>query len=228
MRGGLRVVRGPTVLTLDLRAAARDGVPVLGPIRLDMAEGETVALTGPSGIGKSTLLRVVAGLGRAEGRVEAAEPVAMVFQEPTLLPWRTARDNLRIAARVTAPQADGWLERVGLPGLGARFPRSLSLGQQRRLSLARAFAARPRLLLMDEPFVSLDPETADAMMGLFARLRQDSGVAALIVTHVEVEAERLASRIAVLGGRPAGIVSERQNDGAYRHASASGVASSGS
>lgn len=224
----LRVVRGAPVLTLDLRGAARAGAPVLGPLRLVVTEGETVALTGPSGIGKTTLLRLVAGLGRGEGRVDVAGRVAMVFQEPTLLPWRSARDNLRIAARVGAGEADGWLERVGLGGLGARHPRSLSLGQQRRLSLARAFAARPRLLLMDEPFVSLDPATAAAMMDLFAGLRRGSGVATLLVTHVEAEAERLASRIVTLGGRPAGIVAERQNEGAYRQESASGVASSGS
>lgn len=224
----LRVVRGPAALSLDLAEARRGGVPVLGPLRLDVAEGETVALTGPSGIGKTTLLRLVAGLEPSDGRVAVAGRVAMVFQEPTLLPWRSASDNLRIAARVDAAEAGRWLERVGLGGLGARHPRSLSLGQQRRLSLARAFAARPALLLMDEPFVSLDPETALAMMDLFARLRRGSGVATLLVTHVEAEAERLATRIVTLGGRPAGIVAQRQNKGAYRQESASGVASSGS
>ena len=224
----LRVVQGAPVLRLDLRGAARDGAPVLGPVRLDVTEGETLALTGPSGIGKTTLLRLVAGLGRGDGRVDVSGPVAMVFQEPTLLPWRSAHDNLRIATGIGHEEAEAWLTRVGLDRLGRRYPRSLSLGQQRRLSLARAFAARPRLLLMDEPFVSLDPETALAMMDLFARLRRGSGVATLLVTHVEAEAERLATRIATLGGRPATIVAERQNKGAYRQESASGVASSGS
>lgn len=225
---GLRVVRPRPVLSLAIEGASRGGAPVLGPIRLEVEEGETVAITGPSGVGKTTLLRVVAGFERARGEARVEGPVAMVFQEPTLLPWRSARDNLRITARIGAEEADRWLERVGLAGLGRRRPNAMSLGQQRRLSLARAFAARPRLLLMDEPFVSLDAPTAEAMMDLFARLRRGSGAATLLVTHAEAEAKRLATRIVTLGGRPATVVADRQNMGLYRHSSASGVASSGS
>lgn len=226
-RPGLRVVGPPAILSLDLDGAARGGAPVLGPLRLEVGRGETLAVTGPSGIGKTTLLRVMAGLDAARGRVSLPARRALVFQEPTLLPWRTARANLVIAARVSPDAAEAWLERVGLGGLGDRHPGHLSLGQQRRLGLARAFASEPDLMLMDEPFVSLDPESAEAMMDLFARLRRASGVATVLVTHSEAEARRLASRIVRLGGRPAGIVEDAQNAGRSRHPSASGTASSG-
>ena len=214
------------VLSLDLTGHRRGGVAVLGPVTVSVGARETVALTGPSGIGKTTLLRLIAGLEPAQGRIRTAGKVAMVFQEPTLLPWRSALDNLCLTAKVAPAEARALLAEVGLGGLEARFPGQLSLGQQRRLSLARAFAARPALLLMDEPFVSLDPALADEMMSLFVRLRTARPLATLIVTHVEAEAERLASRILRLGGTPATIVEDRQNKGAYFQWSASGVTTS--
>ena len=211
------------VLSLDLTGHRRGGIAVLGPVTLSVGARETVALTGPSGIGKTTLLRLIAGLEPARGRIRTTGTVAMVFQEPTLLPWRSALDNLCLTAKVAPTEARALLAEVGLGGLEARFPGQLSLGQQRRLSLARAFAARPALLLMDEPFVSLDPALADEMMSLFEQLRSARPLATLIVTHVEAEAERLASRILRLGGHPATIVEDRQNKGAYVRLSASDV-----
>jgi len=118
------------------------------------------------------------------------------------------------------------LAEVGLSERSEAFPNTLSLGQQRRLSLARAFAIKPDLLLMDEPFVSLDPELVEEMMALFAKLRAAHKVTTIIVTHVESEAKRLASRIVTLGGSPGQIISDVQNNGAYFQLSASGATSS--
>jgi NitT/TauT family transport system ATP-binding protein len=170
--------------------------------------GETVALTGRSGVGKTSLLRAVAGLGGDwDGAIDAPARVAMVFQEPTLLPWRSAEANIRLTTGASAERARAALASVGLSGREGAFPNALSLGQQRRLSLARAFAADPDLILLDEPFVSLDRETAGAMMDLFVRLQAQTGTAALLVTHVEAEAERLATRILRLQGSPATLAS---------------------
>ena len=150
----------------------------------------------------------------------------MVFQEPVLLPWRTAADNLWLTTGIGRSAAGQALAEVGLSGLGSRYPGELSLGQQRRLALARAFAVRPELLLMDEPFVSLDAAMAQEMMSLFAALRARYPVTTVLVTHAPEEAQALATRIVRLEGAPATIVSDVQNSGAYFQLSASGVTSS--
>lgn len=191
-------------MRLEIDGRAFGERQVLGRVSLSLARGERVALLGPSGIGKTTLMRIVAGLDRGfQGRREVPERLAMVFQEPTLLPWRSAEANLTLPTGASATEAARLMAAVGLAGREAAYPRQLSLGQQRRLALARAFAARPDILLMDEPFASLDAETAGRMLDLTDRLLGDSGAGLILVTHDPAHAARLGARALTLSGAPA-------------------------
>ncbi|MEL7166291.1 MAG: ATP-binding cassette domain-containing protein [Pseudomonadota bacterium] len=204
------VVMAPAVIDLALRSVLLDGAHVLGALDLRVGAGETVAILGPSGIGKTTLLRVMAGLEpQFDGTRTAHGSMAIMFQEPTLLPWRNARDNITIATGHTAP--DALLDEVGLAGRGDALPGQLSLGQQRRLALARALALSPDLLLLDEPFVSLDTDLHHDMISLVASVQARHRMATVLVTHDLDEATALATRIITLGGQPAQIVAERAN-----------------
>lgn len=195
------------MIAVDIASKSFGGDEVLRDVRFRVGPGEVVAVLGPSGIGKSTLLRIVAGIDRAfRGSVERPERLAMVFQEPVLLPWRTVGENLTLIHPELGPEgAAEALARVGVEAKAGQFPGQLSLGQQRRVALARAFAGRPEALVLDEPFVSLDPATAEEMLALTERLIAEARPATLFVTHSEAEARRLGTRTLRLAGRPATI-----------------------
>lgn len=197
------------MLDLTVREKTFDGRPVLAPLHLRVAAGERVALMGPSGVGKTTLLSIAAGLDRrfkgirhvGDGRL------GMVFQEPRLLPWRSVLDNLLLCDPPGGETAcRGLLRDVGLGEWVEAWPEQLSLGMQRRVAVARAFCVRPALVFMDEPFASLDADTAGGLRDLAGRLLRDSGAALLMVTHDPADAERLADRIIRLAGCPAALV----------------------
>lgn len=198
-------------MRVNVRSKAFGKTLVLKDISFDVQKGETLAILGPSGIGKSTLLALIAGTDTAfEGSVDRPQQMAIVFQEPTLLPWRSVLENITlIYPDLSSKDANAALERVGIGSKGDMFPGQLSLGQQRRLALARAFAGSPDLLIMDEPFVSLDAEMAEEMLSLTEELIRDARPATIFVTHAETEATRLASRILTLGGSPATITNEK-------------------
>jgi ABC-type nitrate/sulfonate/bicarbonate transport system ATPase subunit len=187
---------------------------VLKQLRLAVEPGEIVALIGPSGCGKTTLLNIVAGLDSDfAGRLELAPGmrIAYVFQEPRLLPWRTVEDNLRLVLD-GVPEADGRiaaaLAEIGLEGAGKVFASRLSLGMARRVALARAFVIRPGLLLLDEPYVSLDEPTAHRLRLLLLDLLAAHATTAIFVTHNLREAIMVAHRLMFLSASPARIAAE--------------------
>ncbi|MDX0904811.1 ABC transporter ATP-binding protein [Sinorhizobium medicae] len=198
------------MIKVDVRRKAFGEEEVLRAIRFEMETGETVAILGPSGIGKSTLLRLIVGIDTGfEGKITRPEKIAMVFQEPVLLPWRSVVENLTLVHPQLGTQAAlTALERTGIADKARLFPGQLSLGQQRRLALARAFAGRPELLVMDEPYVSLDPAMAEDMLSLTEALIAETAPAVILVTHSEAEARRLARRCLRLAGKPATIIEE--------------------
>ncbi|RBP12928.1 NitT/TauT family transport system ATP-binding protein [Roseiarcus fermentans] len=186
-------------------------VEILSNLAFRLDAGEVGALIGPSGCGKSTAMRIVAGLDSAfEGAVARPQgPLGMVFQEPRLLPWRSVEDNIRLAAPdIGEAEFAALLKRLSLADHRAHFPSELSLGLARRVALARAFAVRPSLLLLDEPFVSLDAPLARALRGELLALVGERAVTTVLVTHDVEEAIRLADRIFVLSPRPARVIGE--------------------
>ncbi len=204
-------------------APQEDGRLVLDDIHIRLQAGEFLVLLGPSGCGKSTLLNIVAGLDRDfEGRIDWHEALAgtgarlgFVFQNPRLLPWLTVRDNIALVLDdplAQKAQIDALLEATGLSEFSHYHPAQLSIGMQRRAALARAFVVQPSLLIMDEPFVSLDAPTAVQLRRLLLDILAVRRATVVFVTHDLHEAAMLADRVLFLSTSPARVVAEARID----------------
>ena len=200
------------------------GPAVLANVTLTAQPGDFVALIGPSGCGKTTLLRLLAGLmPPSAGAVtldgivpsEARNRLAFIFQEPTLLPWRTVRRNVELplqlgrkSGKKEINRAEELLKLVGLEQASAQFPRQLSGGMKMRVSLARALALAPKLLLLDEPFGALDEITREHLNEELLAIRQELRWTAFFVTHSVAEAVFLSTRIVVMSANPGRVHTE--------------------
>ncbi len=194
-------------------------VHALGPVDLDLAAGEFFSVVGPSGCGKSTLLDVLAGLSKPtqgsitfEGRAVAGtvpEGVGVVFQEDASFPWLTVRRNVAFGLRQSRldpteikVRVDHALAFMGLGSFSAHYPAQLSGGMRQRVCIARTLVARPRLILLDEPFGALDQQTRLLMGEELLRLWRESGATVLLITHALDEAAMLSDRVGVMSARP--------------------------
>ncbi len=188
---------------------------VLKDVTFQVEPRSFVIITGPSGGGKSTLLNIVAGLDPDyEGEVTLSDPnsvIGYIFQSPRLLPWRTVEQNIRLALPEGDPKLvriPEMLRQVGLEAAASQYPERLSLGMQRRAALARGFITEPDILLMDEPFVSLDDPTAQGLRELLIELWNRPPTTVLFVTHDRAEAVMLGTRILRLAAPGATIVQD--------------------
>ncbi|MDA9443131.1 nitrate ABC transporter ATPase [Bradyrhizobium sp. CCBAU 51745] len=214
-----------TALAVNLRGVTKvydNGVMALGPLDLAVPKGEFISLLGPSGCGKSTALRLIAGLSpassgavrvsRHEGDVQIGHGIGFVFQEPTLMPWTSVRENVRLPLKLGGiakaegrARADAALASVGLADFADAFPRELSGGMKMRVSLARALVTDPDILLMDEPFAALDEITRFRLNNDLLALWRSLGKTVIFVTHSVFESVYLSQRVVVMTARPGRI-----------------------
>ena len=210
--GGRRMELDVFVARKALRTASGQSRVVLHDVAFSLRQGEICALLGPSGCGKTMLLRLIAGLDTDfEGRIVLPSPhrIGMVFQEPKLLPWRSVGQNLRLVGSSSENDLAEIAAALRLSDHLDHFPGELSLGLARRVAIARAFAVKPDLLLLDEPFVSLDAALAAQLRDELLALVLKRKATTLIVTHAVEEAISLADRIIVLSAAPGRIVADR-------------------
>jgi NitT/TauT family transport system ATP-binding protein len=205
------------------------GHTALQDVNLEVAEGELLSIVGPSGCGKSTLLRCIAGLIRpAQGRIvldgteitDVPDNLAVVFQDysRSLLPWLSVRDNVALPLRRRGKPkaerrsaAEQALATVGLSGAADKYPWQLSGGMQQRVSIARALAYKPALLIMDEPFGSVDAQTREDLEDLVLQVREE-GMTILLVTHDIDESVYVGDRVAVLSRGPGTVIADLRVD----------------
>jgi len=214
----------PEIALESVTKRFRSAAVALQNISLTVRRGEFVTLLGPSGCGKSTLLKLVSGLSPVtEGNisvngmtpVNARELISFIFQDATLLPWRTVEQNVGLgleldysARQLRKDRVEKMLDLVGLANVASRYPRQLSGGMKMRVSIARALVSRPRILLMDEPFAALDEMTRDRLNEELLRLHEEQKWTVLFVTHSVSEAVFLSSRVVILAPHPGRVAHE--------------------
>ena len=216
--------RPPAVEVLSAEKVFANGTRALAPVDLSIAEGEFLTLIGPSGCGKSTLLKLIANLIQpSDGRIlwwrgdfgqvgQSGRGFAFVFQEPTLMPWARVDTNVRLPLDLADvprgkadPRVSDAIARVGLSAFARHYPRQLSGGMRMRVSIARALATNPNLLLMDEPFGALDEFTRNKLDDDLIKLWWERKLTTVFVTHSIYEAVFLSTRIVVLAANPGRI-----------------------
>ena len=210
--GGRRMELEVSIARKALRTTSGQTRVVLHDVAFSLRKGEICALLGPSGCGKTVLLRIISGLDNDfEGRIVLPSPhrVGMVFQEPRLLPWRSVVQNLRLVGSSSENDLAEIAAALRLSDHLDHFPGELSLGLARRVAIARAFAVKPDLLLLDEPFVSLDASLAARLREELLALVLKRKATTLIVTHDVEEAVSIAGRIVVLSAAPGRILADR-------------------
>jgi NitT/TauT family transport system ATP-binding protein len=218
---------------LEVRGLSkRYQIPVIEALNLGIRPGEFVCLLGPNGCGKTTFLRILAGLEQPDTgeilidgesvdlTVSSHHRIGVVFQEPRLLPWRTAMSNivlclaaLGVHGKEARERAQHYLSLVGLRGFENYYPNRLSGGMQQRVSIARALAVEPDVLLMDEPFSALDPESRQILQDEVVKVWRATGKTIIFVTHSLEEATYIGTRIVLFSARPARIRGSWELDG---------------
>jgi NitT/TauT family transport system ATP-binding protein len=218
------MISGQSVPMVELSGLTKRysaGQTILDSVNLTISKGEFVSLIGPSGCGKSTALKLISGLAvptagtiTVDGMTpkNAREIISFIFQDATLLPWRTVQQNVGLGLELEGVESNRrkektsqLLELVGLQHMADAYPRELSGGMKMRVSIARALATSPRLLLMDEPFAALDEMSRDRLNEELLRLRAEQKWTAVFVTHSVAEAVFLSTRIVVLASNPGRI-----------------------
>jgi NitT/TauT family transport system ATP-binding protein len=227
-------VRRPLIRIDGVGKVYQNGTVALADVKLHVRSGEFLSLLGPSGCGKSTLLRMIAGLGapssgiidwpqaRYDASGEPERSLGFVFQEPTLMPWATVFENVYLPLKLAGinrrdaePRIAEVVGMVGLEKFARHYPRELSGGMKMRVSIARAIAVKPRVLLMDEPFAALDEITRFKLNNDLLALWQEQKWTVIFVTHSVYESVYLSNRIAVMNARPGRIMTELAIDAPY-------------